>query len=169
MKRIFTLTISLVLAMVFMLTTLTGCNLIKTDAEKDMNQVVATVKIADEIDEEKIYKKDLVLSYVNQYYVYEQSYGYSRKDVFEMIVKNTIESKVLVQAAILYFAEKDSVPAPWTAEKFLTQDEITTATYSAYKSINDLIDTYSEHDHEEAVRHGAVVRERRYGNGTGNA
>lgn len=153
MKRIFTLIISLVLVMVFMLTTLAGCNLIKTDSEKDMNQVVATIKIADDIDEEKIYKKDLLLSYINTYYVYEQSYGYSREEVFEMIVKNTIESKVLVQSAILYFAEKDNVIGPWTAEKFLSQDEITSATYAAYKSINDLIDSYAdEHEHEEKVQ-----------------
>lgn len=154
MKRIFTLAISLALAMVMCVTVLGGCSLIKTDSKKDMNQVVATVKISDKVDEEKIYKKDVILSYINQYYVYEQSYGYSREETLDLIVTNTIDSKVLVQSAMLYFAELPeyaSVTAPYKAEYFLDDEEKINAKYLTYKSINDLIDSYAEPE-EESVQ-----------------
>lgn len=151
MKRIFTLTISFMLAIVFCFTMLTGCALVHTDAKKDMNQVVATIKISDDIETEKIYKRDVILAYINQYYVYEQSYGYTREQVFDLIVSEMIETKVMVQAAMLYFA-KDGQVTNWSAESFLDEKEVYEAKYNAYKSIDDLIDSFADQTEEEKVQ-----------------
>ncbi len=159
MKRIFTLTISLVLAMVFCFTMLTGCTLIHTDAKKDMNQVVATIKISDDIETATVYKRDVILAYINQYYVYEQNYGYTREQVFDLIVSEIIETKVVVQAAMLYFAQ-DKVVTDWSVKSFLGEDEIYQAKYNAYKSIDDLIDSYSDEVEEEKVQDSYVGEKR---------
>ena len=129
---------------------LTGCALVQTDAKKDMNQVVATVKISDEIETENIYKRDVILAYINQYYTKEQS-GYTREQVFDLIVSDMIQSKVRVQAAMLYFAEGQTV-TDWSVESFLDEKEVYEAKYNAYKSIDDLIDSFAENTEEEKAQ-----------------
>ncbi len=150
MRRILTAILALVLSLTVCLSTLFGCNLVVVDTERDMKQVVATVQISKDRDPDVIYKKDLVISYINYYYMYEQSYGYTRAETFEKIVDDLVKNRVFVQSAILYFAG-DAETIDWNIEKYLSQEEIDNAKYSAYKDMDELIESFEEHDHNDKV------------------
>lgn len=150
MRRIFTAIFALVLTFTVCLSTLFGCNLVVVDTEKDMKQVVATIQISKEREPDVIYKKDLVISYLNYYYMYEQSYGYSRAETFEKIVDDLVKNRVFVQSAILYFAG-DAETIDWEAKKYLDDKEVMDAKYSAYKDMDELIESFEEHKHDDKV------------------
>ncbi|MBP5467405.1 MAG: hypothetical protein J6Y43_07595, partial [Clostridia bacterium] len=67
MKKLLLKLTTLLLAAVIGIAGFSGCNLITDDTERNLNQVVATVNIN---REENIYKKDLVVGYMNYGYIY---------------------------------------------------------------------------------------------------
>lgn len=151
-KRLLAL-VSVIMSMIIGLAVLPGCNLITTDIEKDMDQVVATVEIN---TKDEIYKKDLVMEYLNSGYMYVQYYGYSLEKTFNLILDNAINSRILFQYAMEEL-NKDASNVK-NAEKgvndplrYLDETKIVEAKYSTYSAINSLLDSYSgEHDHHEA-------------------
>ncbi len=155
MRKILASIISLALSLIVCLSTLSGCNLVQTDSKKDMNQVVATVQIAG--DKAYIYKKDLIMSYMNKYYQYEQQ-GQSRAQVFDMMVSELIQSRVLVQSAILHFAGENATD--WQAKTYLDDKERKEALYYTYRDINSLIDAYDGDREEDGLQddYDGVVR-----------
>lgn len=152
MKKFFLAVVSVILAVLMCTAGLFGCNLITTDNERDMAQVLATVKISDK--EDKIYKKDFSIAYMNYGYIYEQYYGYTRKQTVEYIVNMLVNTRVILQNAIEEFdggvAPFDTLtlnPAitdKWNLERYLDEDEIVDAKYDAYSSLNNLLDTYAK-------------------------
>ena len=82
---------TVMMALIMSLSTLTGCNLIVTNLDRDMNQVVATVQIDKSAPLEKIYKKDMIMAYLNYGYINEQYYGQTRKQVFQAIIDELVE------------------------------------------------------------------------------
>lgn len=161
MRRILVAIASAVMAFVMSVTCLTGCNLVTVDTERDMNQLVATVQITTDAPQEKIYKKDMVMAYLNYGYYYEQYYGYTRTQVFTMIKNNLVNSRVYVQNAMLLFdageapfdgmVENSSITDKWNIERYLSDKDMADAKYSAYKDMNDLIESYTEDDEEDKV------------------
>ncbi len=143
MRKIFVKLLSMVLIFVMCLSSLVGCGLITTDTERDMNQVVATVQIEAGAPKEVIYKKDMIMAYLNYGYMYEQ-YGYSSADTFELIIDSLVNDRIYVQSAIK--AQFDSAKG-WKVEEYLSEDAKIEAKYSSYKAIEDLIESYEEHDH----------------------
>lgn len=161
MRRILVAIASAVMAFVMSVTCFTGCNLVTVDTERDMNQLVATVQITTDAPQEKIYKKDMVMAYLNYGYYYEQYYGYTRTQVFTMIKDNLVNSRVYVQNAMLLFdageapfdgmVENSSITDKWNIERYLSEQDMADAKYSAYKDMNDLIESYTEDDEEDKV------------------
>ncbi|MBE5754529.1 MAG: hypothetical protein E7340_04275 [Clostridiales bacterium] len=159
MKKILVAVVSLVMTLVMSMTFLGGCNLVTVDNERNMNQVIATVKIAADAPEENIYKKEVAMSYINYGYIYEQSYGYTRERVINLIVNQLITTRVYVQNAIIQFNNADSSSiyygnvvnedkGTWDLDRYLTEDEIIDAEYMTKKDMNSMIHGYMEgHDH----------------------
>lgn len=149
MKKIQVAMITLMLAIVMGISSLFGCGLVTTNSERDLNQTVATVKIYDDIDEDKITKRDVVSAYINNYQ------GDTSEEYLDSIVDNLISNKVIIQYAKNYFAtklniaeNKSDVMSYFTDNDFVTSEDKIDAEYSAYKAINDYIDSFEEHDHE---------------------
>lgn len=136
--------LTVILSVIFGAASLVGCNVVTQNTERDLNQVVATVNVN---QEEDIYKKDLVMAYMNYGYIYVQYYGYDAATTYNMILNNLVDNRITVQVAYEEF-EKTSVvdgeKAKYTPERYLSPEDITDAEYSTYKSINDLLDSYSE-------------------------
>ena len=126
------------------LSCLAGCNLVTLDSERDMNQVVATIPISEDAPEETIYKKDMVMAYLNYGYMYEQYYGYTRAQTFKLIIDNLVNNRVYVQNAIVKFSEGSSVSADekWNAKNYISESDVKDADYQTYLDINNLIDSY---------------------------
>lgn len=159
MRKTLVVMASLVMSLVMCVSFLGGCKLITNDNERNMNQVVATIQIADDAPVDKIYKKDIVMGYLNYGYYYEQSYGYTREQTINLIVNQLITTRVYVQNAIIKFNTTDTSDiyygnvvnadkGTWDLQRYLTEDEIIDATYSTNKDINSLIDGYEESEEE---------------------
>lgn len=131
-----------------------GCNLIVTDNERDMNQVVAEVKIDENAPTEYIYKKDLVIMYLNYGYSYVQQGQYTQKQAFEMIMDQLINNAIMVQNAIKEKAKavgvtEDIYDLEKNLDAYFTSEEQDEALYNTNKSLNDLIDSYKDDAEEE--------------------
>ncbi|MBR5387919.1 MAG: hypothetical protein IK147_00450 [Clostridia bacterium] len=125
-----------------------GCNLVTKDNLKDMEQVVATVNIN---KEDNVYKRDVVMAYINYGYIYVQYYGYSQQRTMQLILDGLIESHIMVQEAMnvfendATFVKDDAYPA-YTAERYLSEEDRLSALYDTYVTINDLLDRYSDEE-----------------------
>ena len=141
-----------------------GCNLIKTDSEKDMKQVVATVSIEDGV-ESKMYKLDLVMDYVAYGYQYVQYNGMSMEDALKAIIDSRVEAMILHQYAMKYLEENEIVENAsqdkWNTSRYLTADEEIDAKYEVYKGINDLLDSYVSEQESSKVTDSTSASESR--------
>lgn len=149
MKKIQVAMITLMLAIVMSISSLFGCSLVTTNSKRDLDQIVATVKVYADIDKEEITKRDLVSAYINNYQ------GDSSEEYVDGIVDNLISNKVIIQYAKNYFAvkmniteNKSDVMSYFTDNEYVTSEDKLDAKYSAYKAINDYIDSFKEHDHD---------------------
>lgn len=150
MKKKFLSLVAAVLAFCLSASLFTGCDLVTVDNQKDMNLVVAEVSIGDDAPTEKIYKKDLIVLYMNYGYYYVQSYGYTMKQAFELLINNLVNNVLLVQNAVEYFAEKQNVTSDkYNLERYLDENEKIEANYLTVKSFNDLIESYKETEDDE--------------------
>jgi len=133
------------MALCIALTTLAGCNLVTVDSRKDMQQVVAEISIGNGAPTQKIYKKDLVIMYMNYGSYYVQNMGYTQKQAFELIMDELITNVLLVQYAEQHYAEEKGVTEDiFNVDNYLTELEIAKATYNTNKAFNDLIEDYIE-------------------------
>lgn len=146
-KFIITLT-TLALSLVMCFSALTGCGLITPNTQRNLEQVVATVQIDENAKKDEIYKKDLVMAYLN-------GYGTDFNDILNQLVS----VRVRVQNAMKSFNEgkkpfengiQDDTKGVWEVERYLTAPQKLDAEYNAIKAMNDLIKSYVAHEHEEA-------------------
>lgn len=72
MKKRLVAILSIVLALVISTASFSGCNLVTTNSERDMEQTVATVQISEKSSLDEIKKKDMIMAYLN--------YGFSYAD-----------------------------------------------------------------------------------------
>ncbi len=103
MKKLFAKIISLAIVIVMSLFTLSGCQLITVNAERDMAQVIATVVVDDAFKDKKedteILKYELVSAYNSEGYYYVQYQGMSEKETYELLLEGLVKNKILVQKA----------------------------------------------------------------------
>ena len=147
MKRRLIGLITVILSAIMILSA-TGCNLVTTNNKRDMDQVVATVNVN---GEENIYKKDMIMAYLNYGYIYTQYYGYSAADTYNQIIRSLIENRVMVQAAYDEFEKdqsvaKNAVASAYTPERYLSEEELTDATYNTRLSVNNLLKSLGDAD-----------------------
>ena len=135
--------VSLILSILIGATCLSGCRLITVDSQRDMNQVVATIKVND--GEENIYKKDLVMAYLNYGYLYVQYYGYTAEKTYNLLFDEMISSRILAQGAMKEFEEEGLIANasknPYELERYVDEDGVRDADYKTYVAINDLLDS----------------------------
>lgn len=140
--------------------TLTGCSLVSTNNRLDMEQVIATVDISNELGSEfaaykdavsskKIVKRELVSYFLNVGYSYVQS-NHTYAETFNALLDALVNNAVLVQYSTveilstmpdevkaLFVKETDQVKK---YESLLDADEVNLAKYKLYSSINSAID-----------------------------
>ena len=131
-----------------------GCNLIETDLERDMSQVVATVQISEDAPVENIYKRDLVLMYINYGYSYVQQGTYTQAQVFEMLMEQLVNNAILGQNAVKAKAEQLGITEniydlEAHMNEYFTEEEQQEALYNTNKALNDVIDSYKDAEEEE--------------------
>ena len=110
---------ALTLAAVIACGTLAGCDLVTTDLQKDLAQVVATVNIssgkdfaeggdyhkyADTIKTAEVLKRDIVADFANYGSTYI-SYGYSQEYVYGLIINSQVNRQIYLQYARVYYFE----------------------------------------------------------------
>lgn len=162
MKKRFVKILSLLVATLIGSSAFAGCNLVTTDIDRDMDRVVATVNVT---REETITKRDMVMQYMNYGQLYVQYYGYSQEQVYELILDNLLQTRIMAQYVEKAFTENPSKYGVSinTAEegiaKFLKADDVIEAKYNTYKTINDLLEAYKTHNHEEDEKQDTVIGE----------
>ena len=114
MKKFFTKLITLVIAGALTLGALAGCDLITTNTDRDMAQVVAEISIDDSFNE-KIYKRQLVSEYNSYGYTYEMYYGYTKSEVYELILENLVENRIISQQSRKALTSKTDIPGNETS------------------------------------------------------
>lgn len=148
MKKKVIAIVALVMSLFMGISVFSGCDLITTNNERDLQQTVATVNVdKTKFEDAKILKQDMIMGYLNYGYSYAQS-GYTQSQIFESFLDNLINNRILVQVAMLYMEEnqvdlQDGKTA-YTLDRYLTADEVVEAEYNTVKSMNDLIDSYEE-------------------------
>lgn len=160
MRKISVAMITIMLVMILSLSTLFGCTLITTNSERDMGQEVAFVQIEKDAPKEIIYKKDMVVSYLN-YYQYAQQ-GTDNAEIFKSVIDNLINNRVLVQYAMQHFAKKNNVQEnKWELTTYLSDEEEADAINSAMIDMDDFIESYVEDKAGNKVQDSftAAVRE----------
>lgn len=137
--------ITVVLSAIMVISGFAGCNLVTTDTERDLNQVVATVNLSGKAeDEENVYKKDLIMSYLNYGYLYVQYYGYSAAQTYNLILNSLVENRIMVQCAYEELEEVNSSATTYKAEKYISAEDKLDAEYNTYLSVNNLLKSYTE-------------------------
>ena len=128
MKKTFKKTAALFLGLA-LTTGATACEFISTDNLKDMAQTIANVNISSVLATEEnneatatalktiidkgavkttVPKRDLVAYYLNYGYQYVESYGYTMKDTFEMLVDTLVSRKIVTQYAMVYYLQNNT-------------------------------------------------------------
>ena len=105
MKKTVSKLIALVLAVIVTVGVVSACDWITVNKERDLDQVVATVKIADSVESENITKRDLVSRYMSYEYQYVYYYGYTQAKAYELALKNLAQNRVVIQKAKIELAK----------------------------------------------------------------
>lgn len=165
----------------------TACSFFPTDNEKDLNQTVAEINITDYLSETEfanyandvktimsymetdssnmlteVSKRDLVSAFLNVGSTYINSYGYTYRQTFELLMNSLVSRKIMVQYAIAYYlaqegsdksaegcrASIDSAegslknhPEVSALKYFLDEEEYAKAVYNLKKALNDSLDS----------------------------
>ena len=104
MRKISIAMTTILMALLMCLSTLFGCNLVTTNYERDMKQVVATIQIDASAPKETIYKKDLVAAYIN-HTSSEDGHNHdhsSEENLFDEIVDELMKGYTLKDKVIKY-------------------------------------------------------------------
>ncbi len=101
MKKLLVKIVSLITATVLSLGLLSGCDLVTTDVERDMNQVIAEVSIPNSGLKDTIYKRELASQFNSTGYYYVAYYGYGLSETYQMLLDDLIESRIIVQQSKL--------------------------------------------------------------------
>lgn len=164
MKKIIAKILSLALVLAVVTSIFSACDLITVDKDKDMNQVIATVKINDEVLSENIYKKELNAGFWSYGYQYVEDYGYTFSQAYQAVLDNLVSNKVIIQYAKYELAKDDkqklkSNEATDLLNNYFNADKIDKTNEEKYiiaqidyelkKNINNLIDSYVEEDKEK--------------------
>lgn len=108
MKKFALKIVTLLVSVCLLAGTMSSCGLFVTNTDRDMAQKVATVKLSDNVNEETIYKRDMIAGYYSYGYNYVKQRSYTLKQTYELILNNLINNLVVTQSAQQYLAEKNA-------------------------------------------------------------
>lgn len=157
MKKSFIAIASFIMTIIMSVACLAGCNLITTDTDKDMQQVVATVSIENGV-KHNVYKQDIIVDYLNYGYYYVQNQQMTMEDTIKTIVKSRANTLVLVQNAMKQlnaddtFEKNTEVTDVWKAERYLSSEDMIDAKYGVHKNINALIESFANEEDPLTVK-----------------
>lgn len=173
MKKLIAKIVTLVLSVTIVLSMFAACDWVTTVVDRDMNQVVATVNISKnpedaelkgKLDDENIYKRDLVAGYMSYGYQYVSSYGYTTSQAYQVVLDNVVNNKVITQLARyelskanadikLNFTENDKtgLEAAYVLnlKQYLTEYEWKNSLYLVRSSVNSMVETFMDEDADE--------------------
>lgn len=87
------------------LSTLVGCDLITTNTERNMAQIVASVQIGDNVDKDEIKKSEMISAYLSYGYYYVNYYGYTSSATYQLILDNLVQNRIVIQYSRVQLAE----------------------------------------------------------------
>ncbi len=181
MKKIVAKILSLALSLALVLSICASCDWITVNTDRDMDQVIASVKVSDSVDAESVKKKELNAGFVSYGYQYVQYYGYTTSQAYQVVLDNLVANRIVVQQARISLSEtynglltkdtgltefeeyfkanalaggKSINPQSGEIENlknYLTEYEYAQVMYETRKNVNDLIESYEEEDEEDAV------------------
>ncbi len=181
MKKIVAKILSLALSLALVLSICASCDWITVNTDRDMDQVIASVKVSDSVDAESVKKKELNAGFVSYGYQYVQYYGYTTSQAYQVVLDNLVANRIVVQQARVSLSEtynglltkdtgltefeeyfkanalaggKSINPQSGEIENlknYLTEYEYAQVMYETRKNVNDLIKSYEEDDEEDAV------------------
>ena len=105
MKKFFSKLIALTLALSVVVGVVSACDWITVNNERDLDQVVASVKIADNVESDNITKRQLKTRYTSYEYQYVYYYGYTESAAYELALKNLTQNRVINQKARIELAK----------------------------------------------------------------
>lgn len=173
MKKLIAKIVTLVLSVTFVLSAFAACDWVTTIVDRDMDQVVATVNISanttdeqlkNKLNDEKIYKRDLIAGYMSYGYQYVTSYGYTESQAYQVVLDNVISNKVITQLARYELSKTANVELKFNVnednkglnadyvqnlEKYLSEYEIANALYLVRSSVNSMVTTFEETEDDE--------------------
>lgn len=132
--------LALALILAFVASCFTGCFVVK-DQERDLKQVVASVKTADRTDE--ITKRELI-TYFNSYgYTYMQRYSWTAEKTLDFLLEQLVNRKIVLQNAETVLPVKNEGEIiGHHLEKYLTENQINTIKKKVNESVNTTIEGY---------------------------
>ena len=192
MKKFLAKLTALVLTLSFAIGIFAACDWITVNSDRDLSQIVATVRIADDIDAQDLTKRELRTRFMSYEYQYVYYYGYTAAQAYKLALDNLVRNRVVVQKARIelanlyndslgknaaelddftkYFVEnalagtnrinyksgevtvKTTVPEKGAAEdlaQYLTEYEYKRVYYNVRRSLNGMIDAYTDEEEEE--------------------
>ncbi len=123
MKKLLHKLTAVVIVAALSVCTLASCGLFAVDTDRDMKQVVATVKIDEKVNQTDIYKKDIIAGYVSYGYNYVQYYSYSLSDAYKLVLDNLVNNAVIIQQSRLSLADEYNAGNVEYAKALPTADE----------------------------------------------
>lgn len=97
MKKLFTKILSVIIFGALALNVLSGCNLITTNPDRDMNQIVAKVSVGGLSDD--IYKHELQSAFNSYGVTYMNYYGYTEAETYKLLLDNLVDNRIIAQHA----------------------------------------------------------------------
>lgn len=165
---------ALIVAVIMAAGVLSSCSLVSVNVDKDMQQVVATVQI-DGAEKENIIKRELVEGYLSYGFYYQSNYGYTTSQVYDLILNNLTNNKVIVQyartkanlaakdpeaavegyldlpkAELLTSYGKDKVEYIRSLLKYIDGVQAAQAAYDAKTLLNNYLDSFDTTEEDEA-------------------
>ena len=169
--------IAIIVSLVVSIGIFAGCDLIGVNTDKDMQQVIAKVQV-NGAAEENVYKRELMNGYVSYGARYAQ-YGYTSSQIYEMILENLVNNKVVVQYARLQLdaaegkkyqhsdvvkgyldlpaenlttsAAKDRIEYIGKILPYVTEVQVAQAAYNVKSNLNNIIDSLDDSKSDKTV------------------
>ncbi|MGN0818845.1 MAG: hypothetical protein ACI4M6_00410 [Christensenellaceae bacterium] len=130
MKKVIAKLVSLILSITLLATIVSACDWVTTNTDRNVSQIVATVKIDDAIDSENVYKKELVAGYMSYGYQYVYYSGYTESQAYKQVLDDLIQNRIIVQYARIELAK--------TYNENLTKSDAALNDYELYLKNNAL-------------------------------
>lgn len=104
MKKVIAKLVSLILSITVMVAVVSACDWVTVNTDRNVSQVIATVKIDDAVDAEDVYKKELVAGYMSYGYQYVYYQGYTESEAYKQVLDDLVQNRIIAQYARIELA-----------------------------------------------------------------